>query len=48
MMDTKLNQMKTSPSQATCNGGAMKLPKLAKGQYNIEVLGFSGADTGHE
>tara|TARA_B110001450_G_C17254965_1_gene333141 strand:- start:160 stop:363 length:204 start_codon:yes stop_codon:yes gene_type:complete len=41
--------MNTQPSMAMCNGGAIELPNLAPGTYQIRVISFPGpdGDAGH-
>lgn len=46
LKNSNLSSMATSPSQASCDGGAINMPNLAPGTYNIIVFSF-GSDVGH-
>lgn len=46
--DENLRYFRTSPSRGNCNGGAINMPNLAAGTYNIRVVSWGGSDKGHD
>lgn len=50
IMTDQYQSMNTEPNMAMCNGGAIKLPNLAPGTYQVRVISFPGpnGDAGHD